>query len=175
MKKIISILACAAITLSLCACGEQPEPEPVPELDPAQLVTAEDVAAIAGYTPVVEPSGTTKEGNRSSVMYRSEPIGQNDTVEVKVVQFNDDMTYQQIFNEYEANKAKRSDAKLIESLGQEAYIAFPTIFIYDRGCLVSITAGSGAGDEQERILTSLAYTAAGRLEELIPEYKADNQ
>ena len=173
MKKIISIIACVALALSLCACGGQKEPEPVPELDPAELITVEDVAAIAGYTPVVEPSGTTKEGNRSSVLYRSEPIGQYDTVEVKVLQFNDAMPYQQIFAEYEANKAKRKDIKLVESLGQEAYIAFPTIFVYDRGCLVSITAGSGADDEQERLLTNLAYTATGKLEELIPEYKAD--
>ena len=175
MKKIISIIACAALTLSICSCGAKKEPEPVPELDPAQLITVEDVAAVAGYTPVIEPEGTTKEGNRSSVLYRSEPIGQYDTVEVKLVQFNDEMPYQQIFAEYEANKAKRKDIKLVESLGQEAYIAFPTIFVYDRGCLVAITAGSGADDEQERLLKNLAFTAIGKLEEQIPEYKADEK
>ena len=109
------------------------------------------------------------------MLYRSEPIGQYDTVEVKVLQFNDAMPYQQIFAEYEANKAKRKDIKLVESLGQEAYIAFPTIFVYDRGCLVSITAGSGADDEQERLLKNLAFTAVGKLEEQIPEYNPDKK
>ena len=175
MKKLILALSCLIVTIGLCSCGGKKEPEPVPELDPAQLITAEDVAAVAGYTPVVVPEGTAKNGNRSSVLYRSEPIGKHDTVEVKLVQFNDDMPYQQIFSEYEANKAKRSDAKLVDSLGQEAYIAFPTIYVYDRGCLLSITAGSGADDEQERLLKNLAFTAVGKLEEQIPEYNPDKK
>lgn len=94
---------------------------------------------------------------------------------MKLVQFNDAMPYQQIFSEYEANKAKRSDAKLVESLGQEAYIAFPTIHVYDRGCLISITAGSGADETQERLLQNLAFTAVGKLEAIIPEYNPDKK
>lgn len=176
MKKILFVLACLTITIGLCACGSggglfsKPTPTPLPDIDPASLITAEDVAAAAGYTPVIEQSATGREGNVATVLYRSEPIGQNDTVEVKLTQFTDTIGYQQIFNLYEQEKASRRSSQLIESLGQEAYIAFPTIHVYDRGCLIEITAGSGAGEEQEALLKNLAYTAAGRLEEIIPEY-----
>lgn len=176
MKKILFVLACLTITIGLCACGgegglfSKPTPTPVPDIDPAALITAEDVAAIAGYTPVIEESATFREGNVATVLYRSEPIGANDTVEVKITQFTDTIGYQQIFDLYEQEKASRRSAQLIESLGQETYIAFPTIHVYDRGCLIEITAGSGSNEEQESLLRSLAITAAGRLEEIIPEY-----
>lgn len=176
MKKVIFVLSCLAITIGLCACGgggglfSRPTPTPVPDIDPAQLITAEDVAAIAGYTPVIEESATGREGNVATVLYRSEPIGQNDIVEVKLTQFNDTIGYEQIFALYEQEKASRRSSQLVESLGQESYIAFPTIHVYDRGCLIEITAGSGAGEAQESLLKSLAVTAAGRLEAIIPEY-----
>lgn len=176
MKKIIFVLSCLIATICLCACGggggifSKPTPTPVPDIDPAQLITAEDVASIAGYTPVIEESATGREGNVATVLYRSEPVGQNDTVEVKLTQFNDIIGYEQIFAQYEQQKAARRSSQLVESLGQESYIAFPTIHVYDRGCLIEITAGSGAGETQESLLKSFATTAAGRLEAIIPEY-----
>lgn len=175
MKKVLLIATSLLMIIGLCACGNggglfaKPVPTPVPEIDPASLITADDVAAIAGYVPVVEPSGTTREGNVGSVLYRSEPIGQQDTVNVKITQFTDTIDYQQLFEEYEQGKAKRPSAELVGGIGQEAYIAFPTIHVYDRGCIIEITAGSGANDTQKNLLQGLAITATGRLEEIIPD------
>ena len=73
-----------------------------------------------------------------------------------------------LFDQYEQEKSKRSSAELVEGIGQESYIAFPTIHVYDRGCIIEITAGSGSDDNQKTLLKNLAITAAGRLESIIP-------
>ncbi len=177
MKKVLLVLASLLMIIGLCSCGEggglfsKPSPTPLPDIDPASLITVDDVAANCGYTPVVEPSGTYREGNVAEVLYRSEPIGQNDTVKVKLTQFTPTITYQTLFEQYEQNKAKRSTAELVPGIGQEAYIAFPTIHVYDRGCIIEITAGSGSDETQKTLLKNLAITAAGRLEAIIPEYE----
>lgn len=179
MKKILLTAASLIMTICLCACGSgggffaKPTPTPVPDIDPAGLVTVEDVASCAGYTPVIETSATSREGNIARVLYRSEPIGQHDTVEVKLTQFTNEIPYQILFNEYEQAKAKRSTAELVSGIGQEAYIAYPTIHVFDRGCIIEITAGSGSDDDQKTLLQNLARTAAGRLEAIIPEYKGN--
>ena len=168
MKKLLLVLASLAMIIGLCACGgggglfAKPTPTPIPEIDPATLITTDDVALNAGYTPVIEESGTSRNGNVATVLYRSEPIGQNDTVTVKVTQFTDTIDY-------------RSSAELVEGIGQESYIAFPTIHVYDRGCIIEITAGSGSDDNQKTLLKNLAITAAGRLESIIPDNTGQNK
>ncbi len=178
MKKIFLVFASLVVMIGLCSCDggfiSKPEPTPVPEIDPAAIITADDVAINAGYTPVTDSQGTTREGNSATVLYRSEPVGQNDTVTVKVTQFNDTIGYEQIYNQYESEKAKRPTAELVEGIGQETYIAFPTIHVYDRGCLVEITAGSGSDDKQKTMLKNFAATAAARIEEIIPEYNPND-
>lgn len=172
MKKLIAILSCLALTVSLASCGAKSKKAEVPQLDPAQLITAEDVSTIAGYTPVVDENGTSREGNIATVTYRSNPIGDKDPVIVKLTQFSDSMPYEKIYDQYEATKASRPKAELIESIGQETFLAIPTIHVYDRGCLVEITAGSGGDNDQKEMLQKFANVAAGRVEEVIPEYKA---
>ncbi len=174
MKKILLALASVAVTVGLCSCSggglfAKPTPIPIPEIDPASLVTVDDVAINAGYTPVVEPTEVTRDGNTATVLYRSEPIGQYDPVKVTVTQFTDTIDYQQIFAQYEQEKAARSTAEVIGGIGQEAFIAFPTIHVYDRGCLIEITAGSGSDDTQRNLLKNLAITASGKLEAIVPD------
>lgn len=171
MKKVLFTLISAVVTLCVCACSapfSKPQPTPVPDIDPAMLITAQDVAAYAGYTPVTEPSGTGRNGNIAEVLYRSEPLGQYDNVKVKITQFTDTIDYQMLFEQYEQEKARRTSAELIPGIGQEAYIAYPTIHVYDKGCLIDITAGSGADEIQKNLLTSLAAVAASRVEQIIP-------
>ncbi len=175
MKKILTAAVCLASAIMLCSCGSggglfaKPEPTPVPQIDPAALITADDVAVNAGYTPVIEQSQTTRTDNTATVMYRSEPVGQNDPVIVTVTQYTDTIGYEQIFAQYEQDKAARTTAELVEGVGQETFIAFPSIHVYDRGCLIDITAGSGSDDTQKNLLKNLAITAAGRLETIIPD------
>ena len=110
MKKLLLVLASLAMIIGLCACGgggglfAKPTPTPIPEIDPATLITTDDVALNAGYTPVIEESGTSRNGNVATVLYRSEPIGQNDTVTCKVTQFTDAIDYQMLVDQDEQEK-----------------------------------------------------------------------
>ena len=174
MKKILLIFASIAMIICLCACSAKEEPIVIPDVDPASLITPEDIAANAGYTPVVEASQTTREGNTATVLYRSEPVGQYDTVRVTVTQFTDTIDYQQIYAAFDQTKMTRPSAETITGVGQDAYVAFPSIHVYDRGCVIDITAGSGADDVQRNLLINLALTAAGRLEAIIPDRTSGN-
>ena len=171
MKKIILSVLSFAVALSLCACGSGEQKKEIPQIEPTELLTIDDVTAYAGYIPVIKE--TTRDGNVSSVLYVGETLGQYDPVEVKFTQFSDDMGRQQIYNYYEKQKSTRQDAETVDSLGQEAYIAYPTIHVYDCGCLIEITAGSGAGEEQRQLLRQLAINAAARLEEIMPDYSTE--
>ncbi len=175
MKKALFVISSLLMTIWLCACGgdgglfSKAMPTQMPDIDPATLVTLDDVVINAGYTPVIEPSGTVREGNIGTVLYRSEPIGQSDIVSVKITQFTEDIDYQMLFEQYEEEKAKRSSAEIVSGIGQEAYIAFPSIHVYDRGCIIDITAGSGADETQKLLLKNLALAAAHKLEEIVPD------
>ena len=65
MKKLLLVLASLAMIIGLCACGgggglfAKPTPTPIPEIDPATLITTDDVALNAGYTPVIEVQAVT--------------------------------------------------------------------------------------------------------------------
>lgn len=54
MKKLLLVLASLAMIIGLCACGgggglfAKPTPTPIPEIDPATLITTDDVALNAG-------------------------------------------------------------------------------------------------------------------------------
>lgn len=174
-KRLLILLSVLLVMAGLCSCKSNSGAlnhrmaKTVPEIDPAALITAEDVASVAGYMPVVEESETGRDGNVATVFYRSEPIGQHDIVKVKVTQFTESVTKDEISKKYEEAKSKRQSAEIVPSMGQETYIAFPSIVIYDRGCIIEITAGSGAGDEQKNLIKSFANIAAGRIEEMISE------
>lgn len=175
MKKFLLVFASLLMVVGLCACGNggglfaKPTPTPIQQVDPMSLISAEDVAINAGYTPVVEESETGRDGNVATVLYRSEPVGQYDTVSVKLTQFTETIDYQMLFEQYEQEKSKRSSAELVAGIGQEAYIAYPSIHVYDRGCIIEITAGSGSDENQALLLKNLAITAAGRLENIFPD------
>lgn len=169
MKKVLLVLSGLMIMLCLCACGSQSTETSKKNVDinPADLVTVEDVALNAGYTPVIDEQASGRQDNVATVLYRSNPIGKNDTVTVKITQSTDTVTEEDIKQKFEKDKEKRPSAKPVANLGQDAYIAFPTIHVYDKGCLLEITAGSGSDDKQENMLKNLAITAVGRLESIL--------
>ena len=170
MKKILFVLATLAGIIMMCSCGGEgglfakPTPTPIPVIDPSTLITADDVAAATGYLPVME--GVKYDGNIATVLYRSEPIGQ-DPVEITVQQYNEEIPVVNVWYAYDTDRAYRSTAEEIANLGETAFIAFPSINIYDRGCYIRITAGSGADENQRNLLLNLANIAIPRLEEIM--------
>ena len=58
--------------------------------------------------------------------------------------------------------------EFIEGIGEDCYIAYPYINVYDRGCYIRISAGSGNDEAQRELLENLASIAAGEVERVIP-------
>ena len=171
MKKLLFVLAALIGTMMLCSCGgggpfSKATPAPIPVVDPSALITADDVAAITGYVPVLDGGAVQYDGNKATALYVSSPLGQ-DPVEISVQQYNEEIPVVNVWYDYDTDRAYRSSAEQITNLGENAYIAFPSINIYDRGCYVRITAGSGADENQRNLLLNLAYIAIPRLEEVM--------
>lgn len=175
MKKLLLVIASLLMTVGLCACGEggglfaEPTATPIPEIDPTTILTADDVYAAINYeyVPVVD-GGVVTDGNSSSAVYVSNPKGLGDSVTIKLTQYTESISIDQVYQEFAAAKAKRYEITEVTELGETAYIAYPTIHVYDRGCIIEVTAGSGSDEEQQQLLVNLAKTAVAKFEQIMP-------
>ena len=86
---------------------------------------------------------------------------------MKIVQFKDGFSKDDVWSKYESGRIKRSSAKVVTGIGQDAYIAYPFINIYDRGCYIKIAAGSGSDDGQSNLLQKIGSKAVENLEKII--------
>lgn len=173
MKKFLLILSVVLITVSLCSCEntkQKKSNEPIPEVNPIEIITPEDVYAAINYAyaPVLDGDTYTRDVNKATAFYRSEPIGQ-DPVIVEITQYTEAIPKENVWYEYDNDRIKRSSAEAIPELGEDAFIAFPSIHVFDRGCHIKITAGSGNTEEQRTTLLTLAQTAVSRIEAVMPE------
>ena len=175
MKKLLLIFSAVLITLGICSCGngmgDSAQNVAIPEINPIEIITPEDVYAAVNYTyaPVLDGDTYTRDGNKATAFYRSEPIGQGDPVIVEITQYTNTVPKEDVWYEYDNDRIKRSSAEAVPELGEDAFIAFPSIHVFDRGCHIKITAGSGNTEEQKNALISLAQTAAARIEAVMPQ------
>ena len=171
MKKLCAVLACLALSVSMSACGKNSKVPDVSELEkiaPDQLVTVEAVSAITGVDMKIDENGVTTDGNASSVTYVASSAYSGDPVTIRIEQFSESLTTTQVWNDYENSRIYRGDMEFIDGIGEDCYIAYPYINVYDRGCYIRISAGSGDGSEQREVLETLASIAAGEVERVIP-------
>jgi hypothetical protein len=172
LKKIIAIVSALFVTLSLCSCGgggglqsAVPTATPIPEAVPTEVLKLSDVqAAVGSELTYVQEGGVEKDGNVSTAVYRTEPLGKGDLVRVEIRQLTSQVTREQVRAEYDEMKSKRPSAQNVEGLGDDAYIAYPSIHVYKDGYHLEITAGSGADEAQAALLKNLAQTAMRSLE-----------
>lgn len=176
MKKIISILSAASIMLSLTACGNgglfgDPVPTPEPMLDASAVLTIDNVktAVADNYTVELEGGAAVTEGNVSTASYRANPAGSGDPVIVKVIQPKGGVSEDEIWADYEEARLTRTSAVLVEDIGEDAYIAYPSIHVYNKGSEIIITAGSGSDEGQANYLKDLAKTAISNIEAMYTE------
>ncbi len=170
MRKTFLFLTGAILAvICLCACNNSSDngkasatPTPIPQISPEEVLPLESAVSAVGYELVSD--GETEEDGVRSVLYRTEPIGKKDVVKVTVRQFSETVSKQEITDEFYAAKESRPSAETIASVGEDAFLAFPSIHIYKDGRYVEITAGSGADDTQRELLISLGRTAAGNIE-----------
>ncbi len=170
MKRLSAILAAVAAIATLTACGgpSYPDVSELEKISPDQLVTVEAVATITDVDMKIDENGVTTDGNASSVTYVSNPQYSGDPVTIRIEQFSESLTSKQVWDDYENDRIYRGDMEFIEGIGEDCYIAYPYINVYDRGCYVRISAGSGNDDAQRQLLEDLATIAAGEIERVIP-------
>jgi hypothetical protein len=173
MKKILALILSVSAAVSLASCGGKTAVEMPTQLTPDQVISTETASASAGGTLKMSDEGITQDGNKLTVTYVGEPIGSVDAVSIALEQFSDSLSSSQIWKDYETDRVQRADMQFIEGVGQDCYIAFPYINVYDRGCYIRISAGSGDSDEQKSLLISLASQAAAAIEQHISPEAAE--
>lgn len=171
-KKILLIVSSLIIIIGLCSCGKSgglfssATPTPIPIVSPTDILPANEIAEFVNYEPVLDGEITDQDHTKTAV-YVSNPRGQSDSVTVKVTQFGGNFTKDDVWNRYDSARVKRSSAELISGIGSDAYIAFPSIHIYDRGCEITISAGSGSDTGQANLLKRLGERAVMNFENII--------
>lgn len=177
MKKILAIISAAALVVSVTACGGNGKGgstvDMPAQLSPENILTVEMAANSNGGTMELSSDGVVAEGNKLTATYVGVPIGSVDTVSVSLEQFNSSLSSSQIWLDYENERVAREDMQFIDGIGQDCYIAFPYICVYDRGCYIRISAGSGNNDAQKQVLVSLASQAVAQLEAAITPEQAE--
>lgn len=167
MKKIIAIMSLIMSTMLFASCGGDKDAKntPIPEIDAAQIVTLQDASDLTGgeYTLKQETETAVRNDNESSIAYRPDPTGAGDPVLVSVKQQTESIGTDVIWNEYENTRMQRQNVEFLSGIGDDAYVAFPSIHVYSCGCEVTITAGSGSGDEQKELLMRFAQRAVDNL------------
>ncbi len=137
---------------------------------PDELITYEDAQALAeGYK--LNDGEVKKFGNRLETEYLSDPIGSGDNIKVELVYYSDEYPKSAVENFYDSDRDRLLVYEDLTDIGQKAFIAFPSAFIYDSGFYVKITAGSGSNDAQGEVLKSLSKTAAERLDKYLTKNK----
>ncbi len=175
MKKLFALLMCAVMVIAASSCGksDKKESETVVRISPDMMISAETASSAAGITMEVTEDGIVSEGKTQSITYMPDPLGSADPITVSIEQFSDSLTIEQVWNDYEADRIRRTDAVLLEGIGTDCYIAYPYINVYDRGCYVRICAGSGNDEEQKNMLINLASQAVAVVEQSVPESAVD--
>lgn len=176
MRKFFSVMAAAAIALSLTACGENaesPKKSAVPVLNPDSVLSLASASSATGSSLVLSDDGIVNDNGMITCTYVANPIGSADPVSVGIMQFSDSVSAQQVWNAYEDARVYRTDMEFVQGIGEDCYIAYPFICVYDRGCYIRISAGSGNTQDQKNMLINLATAAASAVESAIPEDAAE--
>ena len=169
-KKFYTMLLCIICVIALCSCGGvfAPSATPVPRLSPSDIMSVDEAAEFTGYAMLQDGDITERDGKKT-VVYVSNPKGESDSVTVKITQCGDNLSIDEVWNRYDSARLKRPSAKTAEGIGSDAYVAFPYIHIYDRGCEITIAAGSGSDDGQEALLKRMGERAVNNLRKYISE------
>ncbi len=164
--------------LGLCsACGGQdgsydsavvePAATAIPIADPSSLLPLDDVIAMVGYDLVLDGGEVDIGDGYRTAFYRTDPIGQADVVKITVYQKSETVSEDEVCQHFYEIRDSRPSAEQVSGLGTDAYIAFPSIHVYQDGYHIEITAGSGADDGQKALLDRLARLAVDNLNALL--------
>lgn len=175
MKRFISALLCICMAATMTACGKKTDDNgtvtaqgDIAVVSPDKLITAETATIVAGVNMTADGE-VVHDGSARTITYVTDELGAGDPISVRIEQFSDSLTVNQVWSDYENNRVRRSDSEFIQGIGEDCYIAYPYICVFDRGCFIKITGGSGDDQGQRDFLVGLATQATTVLETLISE------
>lgn len=149
--------------LMLMGCfGGEPKTEPI---KPVQLISQSEAEQICGSSLTLQYGAVVDMGNNTyTASYYSEPVGKADPVIVTVIYPSNEITETAIKQIYEDGYNSRDSKRRIDGIGDDAYVAFPSLSILKGGHLIKITAGSGETKEQLNMLIDLGKKAVENFE-----------
>ena len=162
-----------AFSISSCGKNSIRDISEVERISPENLLSAETVSQITGVTMKADEEGIVSEGSTKRITYVSDTDEPKDPVTVQIEQFSESLDTNRIWTDYESARVRRGDMEFVTGIGQDCYIAFPYINVYDRGCYIRISAGSGDNSEQKDLLVKLATSAVAEVEKVIPAETAE--
>ncbi len=168
MNKFFGTILLLSVLIT-AGCGKKDAD--VPPVKPTDIISeAEAEFAVGGADLSLEFDAVVDLGNNTyKATYLTNPLGEGDPVIVKVVYPSPELTDGDIKNKFNNGYTSRINKRKIEGIGESAYVAFPTLNIYDRGHIITVTAGSGDTQKQLDLLINLGKTAVTNLEKYLSE------
>ena len=166
-KFFVNLLLIPLLILSGCSKDKSD----VPPVKPTDLISETEAEFALGGTDLsLEFNGVVDLGdNTYKITYLPTPLGSDDPVIVKVIYPSDDLNEGDVKSLYNQAYSSRVNKRKIEGIGESAYVAFPSLNIYDRGHFITITAGSGDTQKQLDLLLNLGKTAVNNLDKYLSE------
>lgn len=169
-RSILSVLLSAAVLFAGGCAGKtenkgESKKVEIPPMKASEIITLDQAKQAVNGEYELKADGEDKtEGNKSSILYKSEPTGAGYPVEVTLYQPIEGKSASDVEADYEEMLSKRPKALSAEDMGSErAFIAYPSIHIYQKGYHFIITAGGGSDDRQQELLKNLARTGLENL------------
>ena len=161
MKKLLfsTLIICMGLFTS---CKEQEEKRPM--LLPTDVISLSSAKETVGGEYIMKDDAVKQDQNHLSVTYLAEPLGSGDNIFIDLYIQDKNHDENSVKSKFEASKNKRSDFIRVEGLGDDAYIAYPTLHLYSNGVYAAITAGSGSNDTQSELLINLGKIAQSNIE-----------
>lgn len=162
MNKIL-VLYLVLVCCFLGGCSEKYVPA---SIAPADILTLEDVETAVGnceYTLEFD-AVVNKDNNTYVLSYLPVNFGAGDPVFVEVTYPYSDIKGESTKKMYDDCYESRVNKQKVEGIGEEAFVAFPSITIYKNRLLLKITAGSGDTKEQLDLLLSLGKLAVKNMD-----------
>jgi len=169
VKLLFFVVSCFIMLLT--GCGK--EAVVIPPVMPTDVITQADADSAAGgkYKLKLNHNAVIElESNIYKAEYLAEPLGSGDPVVVTVTSPYAEITKDDIKEEYKNEYKTRLNKRKVEGLGDGAFLAYPSLYIYQDGYMIEISAGSGNSDEQKELLIELGKKALENLQASLSQY-----
>ena len=161
-KLLIIVLAVVLVTGTLLGFKRKK----VELINPDEIITLNEASEIAqGYT--LKQGEVKKTGNKLSVIYNADPLGSGDNIQIELVYYSDEYPRSSVEELFKSEHQKLMVYEEVSDMGEQAFISFPSIHIYEKGFYLKITGGSGNDTTQASVLKSLGQVAMKNMNKYI--------